>query len=136
MIKNPSFKADYIFKMNEYLANGFVRKLSADDVKMISPRTWYLPHFMVYNVNKPGKPRLVFDVAVKSRGVSLNDVLSKGPDYLSSLPGCLFKFRQRKYAFTADICDMFYMIRIRDEDVQSQHFLWRNGDRSQEPDNM
>jgi len=131
MDRLEEFKFAYLSKMEEYLTKGYIRKLDPEEIQSSSDRVWYLPHFMHFTTNK--KPRLIFDAASKSHGLSLNDFLVSGPDYLSSLPGCLFKFRQRRFAFTADISDMFHRIRIRDEDVQSQRFLWRGIERDQPP---
>ena len=41
---------------------------------------WYLPLFGVYHPNKPNKIRGVFDSSAKQGGISINDVLLKGPD--------------------------------------------------------
>ena len=96
-------------------------------------RQWYLPHFGVKNVNKPGKLRLVFNAAAKTSGVSLNDQLLSGPDFLKSLLGVLMRFRQRPIAVIADIKDMFLKIKMNKEDCESQRFLWRGRDRSSKP---
>jgi len=80
-------------------------------------KTWYIPHFAVYNVNKPGKIRLVFDAAARSEGNSLNDALLHGPDLLKSLTGVLFKFRQKEVGFGGDIQELFHRILIRDQDL-------------------
>ena len=45
-------------------------------------RTWYNPHHPVFNPNKPGKCRVVFDLSAKCHGFCLNDVLLKGRIYL------------------------------------------------------
>jgi len=95
---------------------------------------WYIPHFAVYNVNKPRKIRLVFDAAAKSNGVSLNDKLLSGPDLLVPLVKVLFTFRQREIGFGGDIAEMFHRVLIRAEDLPSQRFLWRDGDTSRTPD--
>lgn len=134
MDKNPEFAEAYCKKMDEYLEKGFIRKLSASEVAVRSPRNWYLPHFGVLNPNKPGKLRLVFDAAAKSHGVSLNDHLCQGPDLNNPLVSVLMKFRQYKYAFAGDIKDMFHRVFIREEDRAAQRFLWRGMTRDQDPD--
>jgi len=66
MRKNVNFKNLYKDKIQEYVEKNYCRKLSFTEVSTCDPRTWYIPHFAVYNVNKPGKIRLVFDAAAKS----------------------------------------------------------------------
>lgn len=70
-----------VYKLESHIQSGYMRKLSEDEVNsLVHRRHWYLPIFTVSNVNKSNKARLVFDAAAKSSGVSLNDVLLKGPD--------------------------------------------------------
>ena len=57
--------------IQDYLAKGYIRKLSKREVES-SPRVWYLPIFAVFNKNKPGKSRVVWDAASMTHGVSLN----------------------------------------------------------------
>ncbi|KAL7304764.1 hypothetical protein TKK_0002995 [Trichogramma kaykai] len=94
---------------------------------------WYLPCFGVRNPNKPGKVRLVFDVAAKSSGVCFNDLLNKGPDLINSLIGVLMRFRRYAIAFKGDMRDMFLKVKVREHDWNAQRFLWRGRDRGSEP---
>lgn len=64
-------------------------------------------------------------MAAKSQGISLNDMLLTGPDMYNSIIEILWKFRERKIAFSADIKEMFLRINIRKEDLPAQRFLWR-----------
>ena len=90
--------------MDRFIKTGYAQKADEDIER---PRIWYLPHFGVTNPNKPGKLRLVFEAAAKTAGMSLNDQLYSGPDFLQSLPGVLLRFRQYAVAFKADIRDMY-----------------------------
>jgi hypothetical protein len=134
MDKDPDFAAAYLKKFVEYNEKGYIRKLTPEEAALITPKTWYLPHFAAFHPNKPGKPRLVFDGAAKAYGKSLNDHLLQGPDLLSPLNNVLCKFRQKKYAFTANIKEMFHQVRMRKEDQGSQRYLWRAMDRDRPPD--
>ncbi|XP_045533952.1 uncharacterized protein LOC123721008 [Papilio machaon] len=88
--------------------------------------TWYLPHFGVVNANKPGKLRIVHDAAAKFQGISLNSLLLPGPDLLQPLLAILMRFREDPIALTADIREMFPQVLIREQDRDSQRFIWRD----------
>ncbi|KAL0881791.1 hypothetical protein ABMA27_001572 [Loxostege sticticalis] len=131
MDKSVEFKERYTAQMNNMFEKGYAEE--SQDNELESPKLWYLPHFAVINVNKPGKLRLVFDAAAKSNGVCLNDALLEGPDMLRDLAGILFRFRERAVAVTADIREMFLQVKIVEEDQPAQMFLWRGDDRTSPP---
>lgn len=132
MLKDDKLRIFVNNKIKEYLEKGYIKKMSADDV-CLSGRSWYLPIFVVNNVNK-NKMRIVWDAAAKVNDISLNTVLLKGPDLLRSLIGILIRFRERKIAICGDIREMFHQVRIIESDQMFQRFLWRDGDVSREPD--
>lgn len=117
----------------EYVKKGYSVKLTAEEVRAFGDDCWYLPMFVVKNINKPSKLRLVWDAAAEVNGISLNKLLLKGPDLLSSLAGILIRFREFKIAVAGDIREMFHQVRISEDDQKYQLFLWRS-DTQQEPD--
>lgn len=131
--KEPTLRQMFEEKIEDYKAKGYIRRLSFGEISNSNYPVWYLPIFAVYNKNKPGKFRVVWDAAAKSHGVSLNSFLLKGPDMLTSLPGVLHRFRQRKVAVSADIAEMFHQIHIRSCDQNAQRFLWRDKETDTEP---
>ena len=133
MDRDDGFREQYCNKINDYLGKGYARVLTEAEALCEPKNTWYLPHFAVSNPNKPNKIRLVFDAAARSHGISLNDELLTGPDRLKSLPQVLFKFRQYRVGFGGDIKEMFHQVRIREEDLPAQRFLWRGTERSKPP---
>ncbi|XP_059058375.1 uncharacterized protein LOC131851828 [Achroia grisella] len=131
MDRSTEFRLAYTAEINKLLDKGYAEKVTDD--RFNNDRAWYLPHFGVTNQNKPGKLRLVFDAAARSKGMCLNDVLLDGPDMLRSLNGVLYRFREKPVAITADIREMFLQIKIREEDRAAQQFLWRGDDRINPP---
>lgn len=69
---------------------------------------------------------MVWDSAAKSNGMSLNAVLLKGPDQLTSLPEILYSFRFKPIAISGDIRQMFHQVLIKKVDQDLQRFLWRS----------
>ena len=84
-----------------------------------------MPHHPVFNPNKPGKLRAVFDAAFRFRGISLNECLLTGPDLFNSLIGVLIRFRSNKVAIAADIEGMFHQVKVTEEDSDALRFLWK-----------
>jgi hypothetical protein len=52
----------YDEKIAEYVDKGYAEKNEDLGDLCNRPKLWYIPHFPIENVNKPGKMRLVFDV--------------------------------------------------------------------------
>ena len=105
-----------------------------DKLKQISQRTWYIPHHPVFDDKKPGKIRVVFDVAGTCNGTSLNKVLLTGPDLLNNLVGVLLRFRNHKIAIAADIEAMYHQVKVTQTDADSLRFLWQDDLNNENPD--
>lgn len=134
LLRNPPLLEAVNKKIISHIENNYIEKLTDSEIKKISDHCWYLPIFSITNPNKPNKLRLVFDAAAKCDGISLNDVLMKGPDQLASLFGVLLRFREGTVAISADIAEMFHRIQIIKNDQNFQLILWRNADQSKVPD--
>ena len=126
--RNPQLAEKYHNVINNYVCKGHAQRMTQEEAKVITPKTWYLPHHAVLNPNKPGKVRVVFDAASKFDGVSLNDKLLTGPDLLNNLVGILMRFCTGKIGVMADIEQMFHQVGVCEEDRDSLRFLWRDLD--------
>ncbi|XP_065095683.1 uncharacterized protein LOC135717497 [Ochlerotatus camptorhynchus] len=124
MEREPDLSETLREKMADYERKGYIRKLTPEESRKTGNRTWYLPIFPVFNPNKPGKVRIVFDAAACFGGVSLNSMLMKGPDQLNDLPPVLYKFRERLIGLGGDLAEMFHQMRMKAEDEDSQRIVW------------
>ncbi|XP_053968619.1 uncharacterized protein LOC128870047 [Anastrepha ludens] len=132
MTRDPLLRNFLNKQIREYEDKGYIRKLTKDEISH-GKRSWFIPIFTVTNKNK-NKTRLVWDAAATVNGIALNTYLMKGPDLLASLVGILIRFRERAFAITGDIREMFHQIRVRSKDQTAQQFLWRHGNSSRDPD--
>ncbi|XP_055616565.1 uncharacterized protein LOC129762368 [Toxorhynchites rutilus septentrionalis] len=133
MEREPELAGTLRSKMADYERKGYIRKLTSEESRRTGDRTWYLPIFPVFNPNKPGKVRIVFDAAASFGGVSLNSFLMKGPDQLNDLPPVLYKFRERLIGLGGDVAEMFHQLRINSEDEDSQRIVWCANEHTMEP---
>ena len=122
--RDPELHNKYRAVIEDYIAKGYARKMTAEEASPRSNITWYRPHHPVFNPNKPGKMRVVFDAAAKFQDTSLNEHLLQGPDLTNDLVGVLIRFRQDRIAYAADIEAMFHQTRVISKDTDALRFLW------------
>ena len=104
---------------------GYMVPIEYNEFNTLTDRNWYLPHHPVDIPNKPGKVRQILNGAPNLHGVSLNQSLLVGPDVLQNLLRVLFRFRQHKFAVSADIEGIFPQVGVIPADQPSLLFLWQ-----------
>ena len=123
----------YCDVIEDYVDNGYSRKLTPKEASASNPKQSFLPHHPVRNPKKLDKVRIVMDPAAKHDGVSLNDKLHTGSNLLNSLVGVL-QFREQRVGIAADIEAMFYQVQIIEEDQPTLRFFWQNLEPERPPD--
>ena len=123
--KDLNLKTQYVSDIRSDVEKGYVVPVSPHDSKNRSDREWYVPHHPVLNPNKPGNFRRVLNGASNFHGKLLNNSLLVGPDLLQNLLFVLMRFREHKYAISADIEGMFMQVGLLESDQRSLRFLWR-----------
>ena len=86
--------------MEDIIGNGYAEKCKIEGTDC---RCWYLPHHGVYQPQKPGKIRVVFDCSAQYANMSINTKLVSGTDLANQIVGVLLRFRKEHVAFMADI---------------------------------
>ncbi|XP_055615088.1 uncharacterized protein LOC129761392 [Toxorhynchites rutilus septentrionalis] len=123
--QNPQLLENVRSQLVKYQSKGYCHRATVEELTKTDPKkVWYLPLNIVINPKKPNKIRLVWDAAAAVEGVSLNSKLLKGPDFLTSLPSVVCKFRQYSIGFGGDIREMFHQLMIRPEDRQALRFMF------------
>ena len=126
---NPKLAEDYTSTVEAYIAENQARLVTSSEAN--EPNQWFLPHHAVFKKSNPSKCRVVFDCAAQYKGVSLNDVILQGPNFMNNLAGVLIRFRKEPVAVIGDIKMMFHQCFVLPEDQQFLRFLWwPNGDTS------
>jgi len=123
---NTELKNEYIKFMNEYKELGHLEQVF-DDEYINDANTCYLPHHAVMKESSTStRLRVVFDASCKSdNGVSLNDMLLKGPVLQDELLFILTRFRTHNYVLSADIVKMYRQFWVADKHRSFQRILWR-----------
>ena len=112
---------EYNTVFDQWLAEGFIEDVPREDGSL----GYYIPHFPVIRQDATTtKVRPVMNCRKKYMGTSLNDEITKGPNIFTDLRQVLLHFRQKKYAFAADVKNMFLKIRMPPKDRQFHRFLW------------
>jgi hypothetical protein len=112
-------------EVRKLVYQGFVIKIPSEKVDHSKPK-WYLPLQAVFIPEKTTKVRLVFDSSCEGHnGLSLNDHLEKGPNYINDVPEVLAARRRDNIAYAGDVRKMFNQILVHPDDQVFHRFLWR-----------
>ncbi|XP_060846165.1 uncharacterized protein LOC132925818 [Rhopalosiphum padi] len=124
---NTKLNKDYQQFMYEYQDLGHMEPLRSAGEESVNEPGYFLPHHAVVNDNSSTtRLRVVFDGSSKTdTGISLNNVLLKGPTIQDDLLNILARFRTYKYAISADISKMYRQIWIAPEHRKYQQIFWR-----------
>ena len=107
--RDDSYFQYYKTFMDDMLAKGYAKKSTSPAPLR---KTWYIPHHGVFNRNRPGKIRVVFDCSAEVGWESINRNLMTGPDLTNQLIGVLIRFREEHVAIMVDIRAMFYQVKV------------------------
>ncbi|XP_017471839.1 PREDICTED: uncharacterized protein LOC108363089 [Rhagoletis zephyria] len=123
--KDSDTKKAYADFIEEYIKLGHMAKVAAADLEQLK---YFSPHQHVLRPESTStKLRVVFDCSCKtSSGLSLNDVMMKGPVVQDDLLSIVLRFRCFKFALTADVTKMYRQAWVTAEDCNYQAILWRN----------
>lgn len=131
LLQEPMKAMSYREAINKYVENGAAEEVPCDKITPTDGRpVFYLPHHAVTREDKQTtKSRVVFDASAKdSCGVSLNSCLEPGPALQPDLVGILLRFRKNYVGIIGDIEKMFLQILLKEEDRDSDRYLWRDLD--------
>jgi len=109
LAKFPEIYNQYRDFMQVYFELGHMEKVIENAINIDGRDSVYIPHSYVVNEDsRTTKLRVVFDASSKTdTGLSLNDVLMKGPVIQEELIKIITRFRTHKYAFSSDITKMY-----------------------------
>lgn len=125
--REPEWKAAYREQIHEMVSRGAAAKLTKEEIDNWKGPKWYISHLIAPNPHSTTTPvRIVWNSSQEFRGMSLNDLLHKGPDVLNPIRGVLLRFRSGLHAALGDVKKMYNSIWLKDKEVHLHRFLWRD----------
>lgn len=121
--RNDKLYTEYSDCLNDYISKNHMNEVNPEEF----PNAYYIPHHCVFKESSTTtKLRVVFDASAKDSNMnSLNANLLNGPRLQDDLLDLLIRFRTYKFAFNADIQQMYRQIWINPNDRRFQLMLWK-----------
>ncbi|XP_038143265.1 uncharacterized protein LOC119784992 [Cyprinodon tularosa] len=125
--REPEWKAAYTAQVHEMVERHAAMELTEGLRRNWKGPVWYVSHLVAPNPHSVTTPvRLVWNSSQKFKGVSMNDLLLKGPDVLNPIRAVLLRFRRGVYAALGDIKKMYNSVWLEEREMHLHRFLWRD----------
>ena len=108
----------YRKEIQKDLVKGFIKEINGEQEE--DNTKWFLPHYGIVSLAKPGKIRYIPDVAAVFNGTCLNHL------QWNDLVRIILRSREKPILITADIEDFFMQVGVRKEDRKFLRFLWND----------
>jgi transposase InsO family protein len=105
------------------ITNLFTRNYATNVDKRLRkvPFEYYHPVFFIF---KPGRTRMIWNMAKKIGNEALNDNIMIGPSLYNSIIQILCCFREGKYTIKGDLVEMFHQISIVEQHQPALRFVY------------
>lgn len=121
LLRNPQFKKEYDDVIEEYKSLGHMSEIPSP-IDLKNSNHYYMPHHAVVKPDSTTtKVRVVFNESSStSNGISLNDVLHRGPVLQTDIVVLIIMWRFFRYVFNGDITKMYRQILVNPEHTRFQ----------------
>jgi len=126
LLKQSQLRKDYSDFLEKYVQLGYMTPLGAEEVNRNSPN-FYMPyHGVLKETSSTTKLRVMFNGSEKSsNGVSLNDILMRGPEIQDDLFDIVQRFRLHRIVMSGDLVKMYRQVWVHPDDRCLQRIVWR-----------
>lgn len=125
--QRASWKVAYATQIHEMVERDTAIQLANKVMDKWNRPVWYVSHLMAPNPHSVTTPvRIVWNSSQKYKGVSMNDLLRKGPDILNPIRAVLLRFREGMHAALEDIKKMYNSVWLEEREMHLHRFLWRD----------
>ena len=133
-LRKTNMAEKYCEQMNDFIQRGIIRPLSKEEMDEYDGPTWYVSHHEVLKEGSTSTPvRVVVNSSLRFNGLTLNEILIKGPNSLNSLFGVLLNFRRYPVGVVVDVKKMYHTIKTTVKERHLRRILWRDMKCDQEP---
>ena len=119
LAQQPELSQKYEETFENMKRNGHVESINKNESRENEQNPiHYITHFSTGQ-----KFRVVYNSALRINGISINDMLYRGPMFLESPVGILIRFRQHAFGVPGDIRNMFFQVKLHPRDRDMLRFL-------------
>ena len=132
--RNTEAAREYCEQFQDFVNRGIFREVSDIELQQYSGPRRYISHHEVFKEDSASTPvRLVLNTSLRYKGLSLNDILMKGPNALNNLFEVQLRFRSYQVALVCDLKKMYQSINTKLTERYIRLVVWRNMNTENEP---